>query len=600
MDMLKRRDEIDDKYKWRLEDIFESNELWFKTAEEAENKIGEIRKYAGKFTKNAAAMRSCIEDIYKLEDIVSRLYVYARMRRDENSADPVYQDLTGKAEMLITKFAAATSFFEPELLSLTNEKVAKYIKKDAGLKNYSFVIEEIMRKKGHVLSKNEEKLLAKTSEISSAGGDVFTMFNNADIKFPILTDDKGNKVELTHGRYNKFLESPDRNLRKRAFKALYDTYGKYKNTLAATYAASVKSDKFYAEIRKYSSCLAAALYQDNVPSTVYNSLIRTVHANIKKLTPYLVLRRKMLGVRKLHMYDLYVPFVKMPERTYTFEEARDIVIEALRPLGEEYISVLKTAFTDGWIDVHENQGKRTGAYSWGCYGCHPYVLLNWQGTIKDVFTLAHELGHAMHSYYSNLTQPSHYASYKIFVAEVASTVNENLLMEYLLSNSKDDTEKAFLLNHYLEEFRATVFRQTMFAEFEKQAHKMYEKGEMLTCEALCSMYYKLQKKYFKKVMKIDKEIEMEWARIPHFYTPFYVYKYATGFSSATILASGILSGDADKLEKYLNFLKSGGSNYPMELLKEAGVDLSTSEPIQSAMDLFEEKVSQLETLIASV
>ncbi len=600
MDMLKRRDEIDDKYKWHLEDIFESNDLWIKTAKETERKIDAMRKYSGKFTKNSASVAACTEAVFDLQKDVVKLLVYAHMRRDEDSADPVYQDLAGKADALATKYSAAVSFYEPELLTLSTERVKRYVKKEPVLKEYSFILEEIMRKKSHVLSKNEEKILARTSEISSAGGDIFNMFNNADIKFPVLTDEKGNKTELTHGRYNTFLVSPDRNLRKRAFKALYDTYDKYRNTLAATYAASVKSDTFYSEIRKYSSSLTAALYEDNVPSTVYNGLIKTVHANIKKLTPYLVLRKKMLGVRKLHMYDLYVPFVKTPERKYTFEEARDIVIEALRPMGEEYISVLKTAFTDGWIDVYENQGKRTGAYSWGCYGCHPYVLLNWQGSIKDVFTLAHELGHAMHTYYSNRNQPYQYSEYKIFVAEVASTVNENLLMEYLLNNSKDDTEKAYLINHYLEEFRATVFRQTMFAEFEKQAHKMYEKGEMLTCDALCSMYYRLQKKYFKKVMKIDKEIAMEWARIPHFYNAFYVYKYATGFSSATILASGILSGDSDKLDKYMTFLKSGGSDYPMEILRKAGVDLSTSEPIQHAMDLFEEKVKQLEALTASV
>ncbi len=597
MDMQKTREEIDSQYKWRLEDIFETDARWQDAANDAEQSIAEIRKYSGKFTKTAAAMAECIGKLYELNGLVTKLYVYAYMRRDEDSANPFYQDLAGKADLIATKFSAAISFFEPELLTLNKDKITKFMKKEPALKEYSFVIEEIMRKKAHVLSKAEEKLLAMAGEATSTGQDVFLMFNNADIKFPVITDENGDKVELTNSRYSKFMESPDRNTRKRAFKALYDTYGAYRNTLAAAYAGSVKSDKFYAEAQKYSSCLAAALYQDNVPSTVYNGLIQTVHANIKKLTPYLELRKKMLGVRKLHMYDLYVPFVKIPQKTYTFEEARDLVTEALRPLGEEYGRILKTAFTDGWIDVHENKGKRTGAYSWGCYGCHPYVLLNWQGTINDVFTLAHELGHAMHTYYSNTAQPPQYAEYKIFVAEVASTVNENLLMEYMLANTKEDSEKAFLLNHYLEEFRATVFRQTMFAEFEKTAHKMYEKGEILTCDALSSMYYRLQKKYFKKVMKIDKEIALEWARIPHFYTAFYVYKYATGFSAATILASGILSGDAGKLRKYIEFLQGGSSDYPMELLRGAGVDLSAPEPVQEALDLFERKVKQLEALI---
>ncbi len=597
MEAQKLRSEVEACYKWRLEDLFETDGLWNQSAEEAEKKIDEIRKYSGKFTRNAGVFAECIRNLYELNGFITKLYVYANMRRDEDSANPFYQDLAGRAELLATKFSAAISFFEPELLTLSREKVDKYIAKEPSLGAYSFVIDEIMRKKAHVLSKSEEKLLALSSEATSAGRDVFLMFNNADIKFPVITDENGDKVELTNGRYSRFMESKDRNTRKRAFKALYDTYGAYRNTLAAAYAGSVKSDKFYAEAQKYSSSLAAALYQDNVPSAVYNNLIKTVHANIKRLTPYLELRRKMLGVRKLHMYDLYVPFVHVPQKTYSFEEAKEIVIAALRPLGEEYLSVLKTAFTDGWIDVQENKGKRTGAYSWGCYGCHPYVLLNWQGTINDVFTLAHELGHAMHTYYSNAAQPLQYADYKIFVAEVASTVNENLLMEYLLSVSEDKTETAFLLNHYLEEFRATVFRQTMFAEFEKMSHKMCEKGEILTCEALCDKYYRLQKKYFKKVMKIDKEIALEWARIPHFYTAFYVYKYATGFSSAALLAKGILSGDPTKLEKYIGFLKSGGSDYPMELLKQAGVDLRTPEPIQDAMDLFESKVKQLEALI---
>lgn len=600
MDKLKQREEIESQYKWHLEDIFETNELWQQAVSEAEQKIAEIQKYSGKFIKNAKSTAECVEKLYQLNGLITKIYVYAYMRRDENSADSFYQDLAGKADLIVTKFYAAISFFEPELLSAEKERINRYIKKEPILKEYSFIIDEMMRKKAHVLSKSEEKLLALASEATSAGQDVFMMFNNADIKFPAVTDENGNKIELTTGRYHKFMESPDRNTRKRAFKALYDTYGAYKNTLAAAYAASVKSDQFYAKARKYSSALTAALYQDNVPTTVYNNLIQTVHANIRKVTPYLELRKKMLGVRKLHMYDLYVPFVKVPQKTYTFEEARDIVIEALKPLGSAYGEILQTAFTDGWIDVEENQGKRSGAYSWGCYGCHPFVLLNWQGTINDVFTLAHELGHAMHTYYSNETQPLQYAEYTIFVAEVASTVNENLLMEYMLKNSKDDTEKAFLINHYLEEFRATVFRQTMFAEFEKATHRMYEKGEILTCEALNAMYYKLQKKYFKKVMKIDKEIALEWARIPHFYTAFYVYKYATGFSSATILSRGILSGDPEKLEKYLTFLKSGGSDYPMELLKKAGVDLSTPQPVQEAIDLFDEKVKQLEVLTESV
>lgn len=597
MEKLKMRDEIDAEYKWKLEDIYESNDIWLSDAQFAEEEIDKLTKFSGKFTKNASKMADCFEEIYDLDDLISTLYVYAHMRRDEDITNPEYQDLAGKAELLSSKYSSAISFFEPEFLRLSEDKIDSYMEEEPRLIPFTFVIEEMLRKKKHVLSKAEERLLAMSSEATSTGENVFMMFNNADIKFPPILDENGEKVELTIGRYMKFMESSDRNVRSRAFKTLYETYGKHINTLAAAYSGSVKADCFYASAQKYTSSLIAALYQDNIPTAVYNGLIKTVHDNIKYLTRYLMLRHRMLGVRKLHMYDLYVPFVKMPEKNYTFEEGKQIVIEALKPLGEEYGEVLQTAFTDGWIDIYENKGKRTGAYSWGCYGSHPFVLLNWQGTINDVFTLAHELGHAMHTYYSNLTQPIQYAGYKIFVAEVASTVNENLLMEYMLSNSKDDNEKAFLLNHYLEEFRGTVFRQTMFAEFEKKAHKMYEKGDMLTSQALSDMYYKLYKQYFKKVVKIDKEIAWEWARIPHFYTAFYVYKYATGFCAATHIASGILSGNAEKTEQYINFLKSGSRNYPMELLKEAGVDIAEPRTIQEALDIFAEKVKQLEDLL---
>ena len=597
MEKLKKRNEIDEIYKWKLEDIFQSEALWAEEYEKVSGKLYEIKKHSGKFTKSAAGFLQCLKDLYTLAANVNKVFVYAYMKRDEDSTNSAAQEMAGKADILSTEFGAMTAFFEPELLKLSKEKLESYIKKQPAIQDYSFIIDEILRKKQHILSQAEEKLIAKASEVMATGEEVFLMFNNADIKFEPFVDEKGNKTELTIGRYIKYLESEDRNIRRRAFKSLYGAYEDHKNTLAAAYAGNVKADVFYAEVKKYSSALIAALYADNVSSKVYNGLIRSVHNHISLLTRYLQIRQKLLNVRKVHMYDLYVPLVKVPEKVYTFEEAADIVKKALAPLGEEYGKILEKAFSDGWIDVCENQGKRVGAYSWGCYGTHPYILLNWQGTINDVFTLAHELGHAMHTYYSNRNQPVQYADYKIFVAEVASTVNENLLMEYMLKNSKDDTEKAFLLNHYLEEFRTTVYRQTMFAEFEKNVHKLCEKGEILTCETLSNVYMKLQHQYFKKVVKIDDEIAMEWARIPHFYTSFYVYKYATGFSAATHLAAGILSADGEKLDKYLNFLKSGSSDYPMELLKKAGVDLSETTAIDNAFDVFESKLEQFEALV---
>ena len=597
MKETKTRDQIDNKYKWKLEDIFQTREDWQIAFEKAEAKIASMAEYRGKFTKTGKTLCDCMKAMYELSNDIMKLYVYAYMKRDEDSTNAKSQEIAGKADYIITRFSESVSFFEPELLQLDENRLAAMMKRTTGLKEYAFVIEEIMRKKAHVLSPAEEKILAMSGEATSVGQDVFMMFNNADIQFEPFVDENGNKTELTIGRYVKFLESQDRNLRRRAFRSMYEAYEKHQNTLAATYAGSVKADAFYSRVRKYKSSFLAALYEDNIPSKVYNGLIKSVHDHIALLTRYLQIRQKLLGVMKVHMYDLYVPLVKVPEKNYTFEEAKEIVIEAFKPLGEDYARILKSAFTDGWIDVCENKGKRTGAYSWGCYDSHPYVLLNWQGTINDVFTLAHELGHAMHSYYSNTTQPKQYASYKIFVAEVASTVNENLLMEHMLKNSKDDTERAFLINHYLEEFRTTVYRQTMFAEFEKKAHRLYEKGEVLTSELLSETYLKLQHQYFKKVVKIDDEIAMEWARIPHFYNSYYVYKYATGFSSATHLASGILSGDKEKIEAYMGFLKSGGSDYPMEILKKAGVDLSTTEPIDAAFDVFEEKLTQFEVLM---
>ncbi len=597
MKEIKKRDEIDAKYKWKLEDLFENAEAWQKAADAAEIKISEISKFSKKFTKSGQSLFDCLKALNELGGEITKLYVYAYMKRDEDNTNAKSQEIAGKADYLLTKYSEKTAFFEPELLRLKPGRLDSMKKRMTKLKEYEFLIDEIMRKKSHILSLSEEKLLAMSGEATSVGQDVFTMFNNADIQFQPVVNENGEKSDLTIGRYIKFLESKDRKVRRRAFKSMYETYANHKNTLAAAYAGNVKSDAFYSKARKFRSSFLASLYHDNIPSKVYNGLLKSVHGHIALLTKYLKIRQKVLGLRKVHMYDLYVSLVDVPEKTYTFEEARTIVIEALKPLGKDYGKVLKKAFSEGWIDVCENQGKRVGAYSWGCYDCHPYVLLNWQGTINDVFTLAHELGHALHSYYSNASQPIQYANYKIFVAEVASTVNENLLMEYMLKKSKDNTEKAFLLNHYLEEFRATVYRQTMFAEFEKDAHKMYETGDVLTAESLSELYMGLQHRYFKKVVKIDEEIAMEWARIPHFYTSFYVYKYATGFSSATHLAAGILSGDRGKIASYLEFLKSGGSDYPLEILKKAGVDLSTTEPIDAAFDVFEEKLNQFEALM---
>ncbi|MBQ5761329.1 MAG: oligoendopeptidase F [Clostridia bacterium] len=604
MEELQLRSAVDAKYKWVLEDIFVNDDSCKEAMDAADALISELKKYEGKL--HAKAGRTLYEYLEKQSEaarLTEKLYVYTKMRLDEDNANALYQGLFAQAANLYYKLVGAVSFFEPELMSIEEEKINGYVKNVPELQQYQFIISQLLRLKDHILSAGEEKILALVGESLQTAKNAFTMLNNADLRFPAIKDESGKKIELTHGRYSSMLESKDRKVRKAAFTALYKTYASFKNTISQLYCGNVKADNFGAKVRKYHSALEAELSADNISVKVYNNLISTIHANLDDLGRYLKLRKKVLDVKRLHMYDLYVPIVEMPKVKYTFEEAKDIVIKAMAPMGKQYVEDMKKAFTEGWIDVYENRGKTSGAYSWGCYDSHPYVLLNWQGEINDIFTLAHELGHAMHTFYSNANQPYHYASYKIFVAEVASTVNENLLMSYMLDEAKkegDTVKQAYLLNHYLEEFRTTVHRQTMFAEFEKKAHAKDQAGQPLTCDVMCDIYYKLNKKYYGKGCSVDKDIELEWARIPHFYNSFYVYQYATGFSAATALAAGILKDvnkeEAGATEKYLDFLKSGGSDYPLNILKKAGVDLTDSAVIQSALDVFAEKVTQMEAV----
>ncbi len=599
MEKLPLRSEIDEKLKWKLEDMYESNSLWEEDFAKISNEFPKLSEYRGRVAESAATLSEFYKKEEEISLILEKLYVYARMRKDENNGEALYQEMTGRVEMLMMQIQASLSFFEPELLKAGLTKLSKFMEEEPGLKDHDFSFKEMFRQKKHVLSEKEERLLALAQDCAGTGDEAFTMFNNADIKFPTIKDENGKDTELTKGRYTSFLESRNRQVREDAFKALYKTYGDYKNTVAACYGGSIKADLFYSQARKFGSSLEASLSSDKVPVKVYDNLIKVIHNNIPKLTKYLKLRKKMLKVKELHMYDLYVPIVEVPERKYSYEEAKQLVLEALAPLGEDYCEVIKEAYNSGWIDVCENVGKTSGAYSWGCYASHPYVLLNWQGTINDVFTLAHELGHAMHTYYSNKTQPYAKASYRIFVAEVASTVNENLLFRYLINKTENKAERAYLLNHYLEEFRGTMFRQVMFAEFEKKAHQIIPEGGAITADTLSQMYYKLNEEFFGKAVTVDEEIALEWARIPHFYSSFYVYKYATGFSAAVALADGILSGDKDKVKAYRKFLTTGGSDYPLELLKNAGVDLTKTAPVQSALNVFGENLKLLEKEIKS-
>ncbi|WP_422444739.1 oligoendopeptidase F [Thermoanaerobacterium sp. DL9XJH110] len=596
MSGLPSRDEIDAKYKWRLEDIYESDELWERDFNRVKNLLLKLEGFRGRINSPGNLMR-----VLKLKDEIGRLndrlFTYARMRRDEDNTRARYQALADRAVRLSVEVAGGLSFIEPEILALPEEKLLNFIDGNIELKLYRHYIEDLLRMKNHILDAKSEKILADAGEMAQAPGDIFRMLDNADIRFPSIRDENGDEVELTKGRYMKFMESRDREVRKSAFRALHNTYAGFINTLGAAMSANVKRDIFYKNQRKFESCLEASLFADNIPVRVYENLINAIHQRLDLLHRYVRLRKKVLGLRDLHMYDLYVPLVKNYNREISYEEARDMVIEGLAPMGEEYIDILKEGFASGWIDVYENRGKTGGAYSWGAYGTHPYVLLNFQGRMDDVFTIAHEMGHAIHTYYSFSRQPYIYAQYAIFVAEVASTCNEAVLINSLLEKAGEREEKMFLLNHFMDQFRGTVFRQVMFAEFEKIIHELAEKGEPLNGELLKKIYHELNAKYYGPDIVIDPEIDYEWARIPHFYTSFYVYKYATGFSAAIAISRKILNQGMSAVEKYREFLSGGSSDYPLELLKKVGVDLTEPEPVMEALEVFEKLLDEYESMI---
>jgi len=596
MSKLPSREEIDPKYKWKLEDIYESDELWEDDFKKVKQRLKELEDFRGSI--NSAEK---LAEVLKLKDeigqMTDRLFTYARMRRDEDNARAKYQALADRAMGLSVEAASHLSFIEPEILALSKEKMLDFLKERQDLKIYRHYIDELLRMKDHILDAERERMLADAGEMAEAPGDIFRMLDNADIKFPVIKDDEGNEVELTKGRYINFMESRKREVRKSAFEALYSTYKGLINTLAAAASANVKRDIFYKNQRKFESSIESSLFADNVPVKVYDSLIDAIHRRFDLMHRYVRLRKRALGLDELHMYDLYVPLVKDYDKRVSYEEARDMVIEGLSPMGAEYLDILKQGFNSGWIDVYENRGKTGGAYSWGCYGTHPYVLLNFQGRLDDVFTIAHEMGHSIHTYYSFDRQPYVYAQYPIILAEVASTCNEAILINYLLNRAKQKEEKMFLLNHFMEQFKGTVYRQVMFAEFEKTTHEMAERGEPLNSEVLNKVYHELNVKYFGPDMVVDGQIDYEWARIPHFYTSFYVYKYATGFSAAIAISEKILKEGSAAVERYKEFLSGGSSDYPLELLKKVGVDLTEPKPVMDALHVFEKLLDEYESLM---
>ena len=589
------RHEVPERYRWKLTDLYETDAAWEVDFTRLKDEIPGIAALAGTLG-SAAGLLHALCAIEAEEELATKLFAYARMRRDEDNANPLYQGMTERAMGVLTAAGAAVSFLYPELVALGAETVNGFMEKQSELRIYAQFFDDVFRAAAHTLSPREEALLAMAGQVLDSASDIYDMYNNADIRFAEVPDEDGKMIRLTHGRYSRLLESRKRTVRESAFRAMYQPYQEHKNTMAATLSANVKKNCFYAKARGYSSALNLCLDAGNIPESVYHSLIDAVDAALPALGEYLKLRQRALGVERLHLFDLYTPIVQTADVSYSFEEACALVREAVKPLGEQYVKDLDAAFASGWIDVMETEGKTPGAYSWGDHSTHPFVLLNFHGTLDDVFTLAHEMGHAMHSFYTNRTQPSVYKEYKIFVAEVASTVNEALLMAHLLRITTDSTLRAYLLNQKLEGCRTTVYRQTMFAAFEREIHAAYERGEALTAERLEELYLGLNTQYFAPHVEIDPEISMEWARIPHFYSDFYVYQYATGYSAAQVLSQRILSGEGT--EAYLKFLSSGSSDYPLALLRDAGVDLTTPDPVAQTLTGFSHTVSELSSLLS--
>lgn len=594
---LPSRSEIPVEETWRLEDIFPTDDAWEQEFQQVKAMIPKLGEYKGRLGQSPQVLYEALQYQDEVSMRLGKLYTYAHMRYDQDTTNSFYQGLNDRAKGLYSEASSAMAFIVPELLSIDEAVLRSFLEQYEPLRLYAHALDEVTRQRPHVLSAEEEALLAQAAEVMQATSNTFSALNNADLTFPTIVDENGDEVEVTHGRFIRFLESTDRRVRRDAFHAVYHTYEKFQNTFASTLAGTVKKHNFFARVRRYESARQAALDANNIPESVYDNLIATVHEHLPLLHRYVRLRKQVLGLDELHMYDLYTPLVQDVKMDVTYEEAKQYMLDGLAPLGEEYVAIVKEGLDNRWVDVRENKGKRSGAYSSGAYGTHPYILLNWQDNVHNLFTLVHEFGHSVHSYYTRKTQPYPYAHYSIFVAEVASTCNEALLNDHLLKTIDDEKKRLYLLNHYLEGFRGTVFRQTMFAEFEHLIHLKAQQGEALTAETLTSLYYDLNKKYFSDEIVVDQEIGLEWSRIPHFYYNYYVYQYATGFSAATALSKQILEEGEPAVKRYIDFLKAGSSDYPIEVLKKAGVDMTSAEPIRQACQVFAEKLEEMERLL---
>ena len=594
---VKSRDEIEAKYHWDLASIYATDEAFLQALEAAKSYPAQCAAYQGKVSQSPQELLAFLRLDDQVTIELSRLLNYAQRKSDEDTRISKYQDFASQAMSLYVSVSSACAWFTPELLSLDEQTMERFYQQCPDLELYRRNLDRIFRRKEHTLSPAEEALLASAGEMAAQPDNIYSMFADADLTFADAVDSQGQKHPVTHGTFVPLLYSQDRTLRKSAFESCYAGYGQFRNTCAATLNAQTKQLKFFADARKYPNTLAAALDETEVPVEVYTNLIDAVHRNFPAMHKYTRLRRKLLGVDELHFYDLYVPMVGDVDMHFTYEEACDLILKALEPMGEEYCTIVRQGLDQRWIDVYENPGKRSGAYSAGGYSMHPFILMNFQGTLNDVFTLIHEMGHSMHTYLSCANQPPCYSEYVIFVAEVASTCNEALLMQYLLKTTTDKRQRAYLINYFLEQFRTTLYRQTMFAEFELAVNQMTERGEGLTADALCDIYRKLNADYFGPDIVLDEEISLEWARIPHFYYNYYVYQYSTGYAAAIALSQKILQEGKPAVEHYLNFLKGGCSKPPIDLLRGAGVDMATAQPIDEALKLFDGLLDEMDELV---
>ena len=599
MKKIWRREDIPTEHKWATEDLYPTDAAWEETLATLDADKQTLVSFAGRLGESGETLCAYLENMERVDEKISRLANYCMRKGDEDTRNPVYQAMTGKFRGIMVAFGAACSFETPELMAISDEKLDSFYVQHPALEKYRRYLTNLRRRKAHTLSAAEEKLLAAAGEISGAPTQIYGMFANADISFADAVDSEGNKHPLRQGNFVSYEESDDRVLRQSAYENLYDSFLAYKNTAAGLLNAQNKQLKFYAEARKYDNAFEAALDRTDVPTSVYLNLIEAVHQNLDKMHRYVRLRKKLLGVDELHFYDIYTPLLSGVDKYIPIEEAKQTVYDALYPLGDEYRAILKEGFENRWIDVYTNEGKRSGAYSAGA-AVHPFVLLNYTGTLDSQFTLAHEMGHALHSYLSNKYQPTIDSDYVIFVAEVASTCNEALLMQYLLGKTTDKKERAYLINHFLDQFKGTLYRQTMFAEFELNIGKMISQGKVLTADVLCAEYKRLNEMYYGPDMVVDDRIAAEWARIPHFYMNYYVFQYATGYSAAIALSRKILAEGESAVKDYLGFLSGGCSKSPIDLLKGAGVDMTGPEPVNQALELFGQLLDEMEALTAEL